>query len=99
MSITTAIEQLLEVEAKRGQGAYGPDSLAVGVARVGSDSQCIVAGTMTQLLEVDFGLPLHSLILVGDTHPIEDEILAQFRVGSAAAGVSEQQQQTANKNG
>ena len=31
---TQAIEQLLEVEAARGGGAYGPDSLAVGIARL-----------------------------------------------------------------
>jgi len=29
-----AVEQLLEVEAKRGEGAYGPGTLAVGIARL-----------------------------------------------------------------
>ena len=72
----------------RGGGAYGPDTLCVGVARLGSDSQRIVAGTMQQLLDVDFGAPLHSLVIAGDTHPIEQEYLEQFMVGrpgSAAA--------------
>ncbi|KAK9816927.1 hypothetical protein WJX72_007140 [[Myrmecia] bisecta] len=79
MTVNTAIEQLFEVEEKRKEGAYGEDTLCVGVARIGSDDQKIVAGTMKELLEVDFGPPLHSLIVAGNTHVIEEEILSQFR--------------------
>ena len=78
MSIRTAIEQLLEIEEARGEGAYAADTVCVGVARVGSDTQQIVAGGMVDLLEVDFRAPLHSLVISGDRHPIEDEILQQF---------------------
>jgi hypothetical protein len=35
---------------------------------------------MSQLLTVDFGTPLHSLVVAGDTHPIEDEVLAMYAV-------------------
>ncbi|KAI3426102.1 hypothetical protein D9Q98_008070 [Chlorella vulgaris] len=84
MTINTAIEQLLEVEAARQQGAYSPDTLCVGVARIGSDTQRIVAGSMQQLLDVDYGPPLHSLVIAGNTHPIEDEYLRQFSVAAAA---------------
>ena len=83
MTVNTAIEQLLEVEERRGEGAFDADSLCVGVARIGADSQQIAAGSMQQLLEVDFGPPLHSLVIVGETHPIEDEILEHFRRGTA----------------
>ena len=79
MSIRTAVEQLLEIEGKRAEGAYGEDTMCVGVARVGSDSQKIVAGPMKSLLEVDFGPPLHSLIIAGETHAIEDEILELYK--------------------
>lgn len=75
MTINTAIDQLLEVEDKRKEGAYSEDTMCVGVARVGSDGQQIVAGTMRQLLEVDFGAPLHSLVLAGEMHAIEEEIM------------------------
>jgi diphthine synthase len=85
MSVATAIEQLLEVEERRREGAYGRDTLCIGVARLGSDSQQIVAGSMQQLVDVDFGQPLHSLVIAGDTHPIEREYLQQFMVGSGAA--------------
>lgn len=92
MSINTALEQLLEVEANRGEGAISADTLCVGLARVGADSQQIVAGTMQQLLDVDFGAPLHSLVIAGTTHPIEDEILERFKLAPAEQQQEQQQQ-------
>lgn len=90
MSINTALKQLLEVEERRREGAYEPDTVCVGVARLGSHSQRIVAGSMQELLQVDFGPPLHSLVIAGDMHPIEQEYLQQFRAGSGpdAAGTA-----------
>ncbi|CAI7925469.1 unnamed protein product [Closterium sp. NIES-53] len=52
-----------------------PDSLCVGVARLGADSQCIVFGSMQQLSDVDFGPPLHSLVLCGALHELEKDFL------------------------
>ncbi|CAM9734515.1 unnamed protein product, partial [Sphacelaria rigidula] len=46
MTVATAIEQLLEVEARKCEGVYGPDSLCVGLARLGQPTQSIVAGKM-----------------------------------------------------
>jgi len=83
MTVNTAIEQLLEIESSRKLGAFSADSLAIGVARIGAPSQQIVAGTMQELLNVNFGEPLHSLIIAGDMHVIESEFLEQFRVTSA----------------
>ena len=87
MTVNTALEQLLEIESSRGEGAYGPDTLCVGVARLGSDSQRIVAGPMEELRHVNFGPPLHSLVIAGDTHVIEEEILSAYRIhGGQASG-------------
>jgi diphthine methyl ester synthase len=80
MTINTAIEQLLEVEGIRQEGAYGESTLCVGVARLGSDEQRIVAGNMKDLLTVQFGPPLHSLVIAGDMHVIEEELVAQYRL-------------------
>jgi len=81
MSVNTAIEELLEIEEKRGEGVYSRESMAVGLARVGSgERQQIVAGTMGELLEVDFGEPLHSLILCGEVHEFEQEMLELFSI-------------------
>jgi len=79
MSISTACEQLLEIEEEQGLGVCAPNALAVGLARVGADDEKIVAGTLEELQHVDFGGPLHSLILVGkNIHELEVEYLRGF---------------------
>lgn len=80
MTVNTAIEQLLEVELLQGESVYNEDTLCVGFARLGSEDQMIVAGTMRQLQMVDFGAPLHCLVIVGETHPVEEEMLDFYRL-------------------
>ena len=81
MSIATACEQLLEVEREERSGVCSPNTLAVGLARVGADNEKIVAGSLDELKTVDFGGPLHSLILVGKrVHELEIEYLRGFVV-------------------
>jgi diphthine synthase len=60
--------------------AYGPETVCVGLARVGRDDERIVSGTMTELLDVDFGGPLHSFVIPGTLHPVETEYIDFFRV-------------------
>ena len=78
MTVNAAVEQLLEIETKRGENVYSKDTIAVGLARIGSPTQCIVAGTLEELLMVDFGGPLHSLVLVGEMHFLEADMLREF---------------------
>ncbi|KAK4481433.1 hypothetical protein RD792_012325 [Penstemon davidsonii] len=81
MTINTAIEQLLEVEQNKGETVYNEETTCVGLARVGCEDQKIVAGSMTELLGQDFGPPLHCLVIVGDTHPLEEEMLEFYKIG------------------
>ncbi|KAI8549513.1 hypothetical protein RHMOL_Rhmol06G0030500 [Rhododendron molle] len=81
MTIGTAIEQLLEVEQMCGESAYNEETLCAGFARLGSEDQMVVAGSMKQLLAVDFGAPLHCLVIVGETHPVEEEMLGFYTLG------------------
>jgi diphthine methyl ester synthase len=85
MSVNTAVEQLIEaaqrVADERGvEPAYTPETMAVGVARVGQADQLIVSGTLEQLRTVDFGAPLHSLVLAGELHHIERDHIKVFDV-------------------
>lgn len=90
MSIPTAVSQLMEVEASRGEGVLTPDkTLAIAMSRVGSqtigeDGQRIVCGTLSELAEQDpvvFGKPLHSLIIVGKRlHHLELEYADAYAV-------------------
>ena len=49
--------------------------MCVGIARVGQPTQLVMSGPLKKLAEVDFGAPLHSLILCGDMHYLEEELL------------------------
>ncbi|GMN35763.1 hypothetical protein TIFTF001_005513 [Ficus carica] len=80
MTIMTAIEQLLEVEQTKGESVYGEDTECVGFARLGSEDQVVVAGSMRELQSVDFGAPLHCLVITGNTHPVEEEMLDFYRI-------------------
>ncbi|OMJ16200.1 Diphthine synthase [Smittium culicis] len=61
--------------------AYNGDTLAVAVARLGSDSQEIRVGTLKSLRNVDLGKPLHSLVIVGKRlHMLERDIMREYAV-------------------
>ena len=73
----------MEVEEKRGEGAYSEETTCVGVARIGAADQMIVAGPMNRLVDVAFGGPLHSLVIAGETHELETEMLQFYSVKSS----------------
>ncbi|PKY08966.1 putative diphthine synthase [Aspergillus campestris IBT 28561] len=84
MTVAQCAAQMLETEEERKEGAWGPDSLAIGAARVGADDQKLVAGTLKELAEVDMGRPLHSLVLLGrKAHDLEKDYIREFAVDAA----------------
>ncbi|EJK58777.1 hypothetical protein THAOC_21068, partial [Thalassiosira oceanica] len=79
MSVNESSEQLIEAEEMRGRGAYDPDrTLCVGLARLGQSDQCIIAGTLNELKQQDFGSPLHCMIICGEVHDMELEALRPY---------------------
>lgn len=83
MTAGTCAKQMLEVEADKAEGVYGPDSLAIGAARVGGKTEKFVAGTLSELVDADdiLGPPLHSLVLLGRrTHELEHEFVREFAI-------------------
>ena len=50
----------------------------IGVARAGSPAPIVGAGTADELRAVEFGPPLHILVVPGSLHPMEEEYLAAF---------------------
>lgn len=62
MTVNTALEQLLSVEEVRGEGVLSEDTVVVGLCRMGQPSQQIVSGRIADVIKVDFGAPLHSLV-------------------------------------
>ena len=81
MTVSQCAEQMIEIEEQRAEGVFGPDSLAIGVARVGAETQRMAVGSLQQLTEVDMGPPLHSLVLLGKrTHDLERDFIRDFAV-------------------
>ena len=54
------------------------DSICVGVARVGAETQAICASTLRSIQSCDIGGPLHSLVIAGHMHPLELDMLKLF---------------------
>ncbi|QPG76778.1 diphthine synthase [Brettanomyces nanus] len=79
MSVAQCCQELLEVEEKRKQGAYTPDTPCVSVSRLGAADQAFNAATLKQLSEYDAGKPLHSVIMLGhQVHDLELEYLLEY---------------------
>jgi diphthine synthase len=66
---------LLEQMA-RGKGLAIP--LYIGIARAGSDSPLVLAGSADSIRAVDFGPPLHILVVPGNLHDMERTYLERF---------------------
>ncbi len=75
LSINEALTLLLEIEQRRKEGIVTPNTVAVGVARAGSNAPTLKADFIKELLKRDFGKPPHSLIFLGDLHFTEAEAL------------------------
>jgi diphthine synthase len=80
MSVNEAIEYLLSVEDKRNEQVFTRETICIGVARLGSPKPRIICGTAEELLKADFGGPLHSLIVPGELHFIEEDALKQWSI-------------------
>src|SRR3989304_8817105 len=78
LNIKQALELLLEIEQKRKKRVVTPNTLAIGVARVGSDAPTLKADFIKNLLNYDFGEPPQSLIFPGELHFMEAEALIAF---------------------
>jgi len=75
MSVGEALRILLRVEESVGFGAVTPETLAVGVARAGSQAPVVRADSVKNLLRYDFGEPPHTLIFPASLHFVEADAL------------------------
>ncbi|MGN1045080.1 MAG: diphthine synthase [Candidatus Methanomethylophilaceae archaeon] len=73
-----AIEWLLEGERKWGKGLIKDDTLICVASKIGSPEQKLTAGYPKQLLEMDLGEPLFTLVIPGNLHFMEAYSLVYF---------------------
>ena len=79
MTVKEGIDVLLSLEKKEREKVISKDTLAFGVARIGSKNQVVICDTLSNLQSYDFGKPLHSIIIVGKLNEVEKEAIKYFK--------------------
>ncbi|HEV8360743.1 MAG TPA: diphthine synthase [Candidatus Thermoplasmatota archaeon] len=88
MTATEGLQLLLEIGKRRADATMRPETLVCVVARAGSDAPLLRAGALGDLLREDFGPPLHSIVVPGELHFLEEEALKVLAGLDRAQGVA-----------
>ena len=75
LTIQMGLNALLQAARTKKKRELTVNTLAVGIARAGSNSPTVKAGFIKDVLDYDFGLPPYSLIFPGKLHFMEAEAL------------------------
>jgi diphthine synthase len=78
MTANQGMEYLLRVEAELGEKVIYDDTIVVVVARAGSENPIVHADKIKNLIDLDFGGPLHCLMIPADLHFMEAEALIEL---------------------
>jgi diphthine synthase len=79
MTVNDAVEYLLKLELKLNGKVFTRDTFCIGCARIGAKDQRIKAGKAKDLLNEDFGKPVHCLVVPGVMHFMEEEAVAAWK--------------------
>jgi diphthine methyl ester synthase len=80
MTIEQALDVLGNIESRLNENLITEKTFVVACARLGHDDFVVKSGSIKQIREIDFGAPLHSLIIPGKLHFTEEEMLHLWRV-------------------
>jgi diphthine synthase len=78
MTVQEGINLLLLAEEKHKKGVISGKTMAIGVARLGGKRK-IAYAPLEKMARIDFGSPLHAIIIPGKLHFIEEEALEQWK--------------------
>ena len=78
MTANEAIRYLAEQEEEMRFGTFREDSLVCVLGRVGSSNPLVVAGRVADMMNRDFGEPLHCIVLPGKLHFAEKDALVML---------------------
>lgn len=78
MTASEGFRLLADMERRVGRGVVNEDLLVCVVSRAGSDDCVVMAGSMGKLSGMDFGPPLHTIVVPGALHFMEEEALKAF---------------------
>ncbi len=80
MTVNQGIDVLLDIESRLRESVITNETIVIGCARLGHDDFVVKYGPLKDVKKHDFGGPLHSLIVPGNLHFIEEEILEMWKV-------------------
>lgn len=83
MTADEGMRLLLRMEDEEGFGILPPDRMVCAVARAGSPEPLLWYGTLSDGSRMDFGAPLHTMVIPGDCHFMEQRMLENIGAGSA----------------
>ncbi|MGD9963081.1 MAG: diphthine synthase [Thermoplasmata archaeon] len=78
MTANEGLRLLLDMERRASKGVVTMDTVVGVVARAGSEDAVVMAGPVSRLLDAEFGPPLHSIVVPGKLHFMEEEALRAF---------------------
>lgn len=78
MRMPEAIKILLDIESERKEKVFTKNTKILGCARIGGDYM-IKYGTAEEIEKIDFGKPLHCIIIPGKLHFIEEEMMKNWK--------------------
>lgn len=81
MTAAEGAEIILEMEKKSETGKIDEDTMAIAVLRAGRDDGDVVYADLKTLSSMDLGVPPHCLIVPGNLHFMEEDMLETFRKG------------------
>ena len=79
MTANDAINILLKIENKRKENIFTENTKIIVCARLGSDDSTIKYGTVKKLKNIDFGNPVHCLVVPAKKlHFAEEEFISEY---------------------
>lgn len=81
MTANEGFRLLLDMERRAGKHVLNEESLVCAVARAGSPDCVAVSGRIKDLMGADLGPPLHTIVVPGKLHFMEEEALSLIRRG------------------
>lgn len=73
MSASEGAALLLRMEEERKEGVFTPQTVAFALARAGSPEPGVWRGSLRAIAHADLGPPLHTLVVPGRLHFVEEE--------------------------
>ena len=80
MSVNEALRVLLKMEKTKQKGLFTEKTYILACARLGADDSKVKYGKISGLKDKVFGDPPHCLVLPGELHFTEKEMLAYFQI-------------------